>query len=167
MLPFQLKFTCGSATLFGVRLRIPSNTGIPARDASESSIREHILPAYRNQVALSYALMVPIQLLLQEIPTQIYDDAPTMASPAEVFQSGGNTLYPTVCTELSRTFPHLEFLPVVEGRCIERLRKKLHQLATKHSNEVVSGNIEDIGQKIFTEYVDHSKNIGVEGQNAC
>jgi len=143
---------CGPSTLFGVRLRIPSNTGIPALDASESYVREHIPSEYRNQVAFNYALILPIQFLLQGITTQIYYDAPTMTSPEDAFQSSENTPHFTLFTALSQTFPHVEFIPSVKGRFIERLRKKLIHLATRDSNEIVPGHIEEIGQKVHVEY---------------
>ena len=155
--------TCGSATHIGIRLRISSNTGVPALDASESYICENIPPEYRNQVALNYALIVPIQLLLHGIPTQIYYDAPTIVSPAEVFSSDDNTVYSSLFTELSKTFPQLEFVASTKGRFIEQLRKKLHQLATKDSNELIAGRIADIGQKIATEYMESPKDSSVEG----
>lgn len=154
----------GLATLFGVRLRISSNIGMPALDASERYIREAIFPEYRNQVAFNYALIVPIQFLLQGIKTQIYYDAPMMASPAEMFQPVENIRYFTLFKELSHAFPNIEFIPSVKGRFIERLRKKLNQLSMKDSNEIVSGNIEEIGRNVHAAYSEVRKNIVMKGQ---
>ena len=131
----------GRSTLFGVKLRISSNIGVSALDASESYISEDILPEYRDQVAFCYALILPIQLLLQGIKTQIYYDALTMISPENAFTPNENMSYSTLFTELSQTFPDIEFIPSTKGCFIERLRKKLIQLSMGGSNEIVTGNI--------------------------
>ncbi|MBN2526302.1 MAG: hypothetical protein JXR76_07905 [Deltaproteobacteria bacterium] len=139
----------GSKTLIGLRLRITSNSGIPALDASELYVLENILPVHRNQVAVNYALMLPIQLMLHGITTRIYYDAPTMASPTEIFHQSEITPGFKLFTELSRVFSHVEFCPSVKGRFIEPLRKKLMQLVAANSNEIVEGNIEEIERNVF------------------
>lgn len=154
----------GPATLFGVRLRTVSSTGIPALDASESYVRENLPPEYRNQLALNYALILPVQFLLQGIPTQIYYDSPAVKSPEEVFPPSEHTPYFTLFTELSNTFPSLEFIPSVKGRFIERLRNKLIQLSTNDTNEIVFGNIEEIGQTVHSEYSNPQKNNVLDGK---
>ena len=104
--------------------------------------------------------------MLHGIPTRIYYDALTMDSPAEVFYSSKSNPYFTLFSTLESTFSDIEFLPSVTGRHIEWLRKKLLQLSTENTNEIVSGNIEEIVHKVQAECTTMQEH-GMHNPNLC
>jgi hypothetical protein len=140
--------SCNSSTILGVRYRISSNIGIKALDASESYIREKILAENRDIVALNYALIISLQLMLHTIKTQIYFDSPKIRNPLLFLKQKHMNQFENLFTKLYSAFPSLEFIPSEKGFHIERLRKKLNSLSQNKSNEIVSGNINDIINKI-------------------
>lgn len=137
-----------SSTLFGIKFRISSNVGIKALDASESYIRDKILPENRKIVALNYALILSIQLMLHFVKTQVYYDSPKINDPLFYLKNEPQTQYSILFTELKKNFANLEFIPSTKGLFIERLRAKLFNLSNYNSNEIVAGNISDILVKL-------------------
>ena len=137
-----------SSTLFGIKFRISSNVGIKALDASESYIRDKILPENRKIVALNYALILSIQLMLHFVKTQVYYDSPKINDPLFYLKNEPQTQYSILFTELKKNFTNLEFIPSTKGLFIERLRAKLFNLSNYNSNEIVAGNISDILVKL-------------------
>ena len=136
------------STLFGIRLRISSNIGIRALDASESYIRESLDPESRNLAALNYALILAIQLMLHSVKTQVYYDSPAIGHPSGSVQKAPQSPQAQLFAELSKNFPSIEFIPSTKGRFIEGLRKKLDSLSKSDSNELTRGNISEILSKV-------------------
>jgi hypothetical protein len=132
------------STLFGIKFRISSNVGIKALDASESYIRDKIVPENRTIVALSYALILSIQLMLHFVKTRVYYDSPKIDDPLLYLKNEHQTPYSMLFAELTNNFPNLEFIPSTKGLFVERLRAKLGDLSKYNSNEIVAGNIADV-----------------------
>lgn len=137
-----------SLTLFGVKFRISSNVGIKALDASESYITDKIEPENRSIIAINYALILSIQLMLHFVKTQVYYDAPKIEGPLLDMQYEPQSPYLMLFTELKKTFPDIEFVPSNKGLFVERIRAKLFDLSKYKSNEIVDGNISDILVKL-------------------
>ncbi len=136
--------SCNSLTLYGIKLRVSSNVGIKALDASESHISEKPGHRDRNIVAFNHALILSIQLMLHFIKTEVYYDSPKMESPLPCLKNEHQTPYSILFAELHKNFPNVEFIPSAKGRFIERLRTKLENLTMRKNNEIVPGNISDI-----------------------
>lgn len=133
-----------SSMLIGVRIKISSNTGAKSLDASESYISEEVEPKNRDILAMSYALILPIQLMLNHVKTIIYYDTCTFTDP-NVFQGNGQlNQYQLLFKKLLGSFPEIEFHPSVKGFFIEKLRRKLNDLSMFDSNEIVQGNISEM-----------------------
>ncbi len=133
-----------SSTLVGIKFRISSNVGIKALDASESYIRDKIVPGNRNIVVLNYALILSIQLMLHFVRTHVYYDSPKIDDPLLYLTNEHKTPYSMLFAELTNNFPNLEFIPSTKGLFLERLRTKLGNLSKYNSNEIVAGNIADV-----------------------
>jgi hypothetical protein len=129
----------GASTLIGVRLRVSSRGGQKALDASESYIAEHIEPLARDQAAFCHALIVPLQLLLHEIPTVVYYDATRMRGPQDQPDGPLKDLFHA----LSGALPQVVFTPVQKGFHLERIHSKLGDLrADASTNEIMPGNLQ-------------------------
>ncbi len=137
-----------SLTLFGIKFRISSNVGIKALDASESYITDKIEPENRSVVAINYALILSIQLMLHFVKTQVYYDAPKIEYPLLDLQNEHQSPSLMLFAELKKNFANIEFIPSTKGWFIERLRAKLVDLSKYKSNEIVAGNISDILVKL-------------------
>lgn len=137
-----------SLTLFGIKFRISSNVGIKALDASESYIADKIEPENRSIIAINYALILSIQLMLHFVKTQVYYDAPKIEDPLLDLQNEHQSPYLMLFTELQKNFDNIEFVPSTKGWFIERFRTKLVDLSKYKSNEIVAGNISDILVKL-------------------
>jgi len=148
----QLAITVGwkrsaNATLIGIKLRVSANNGMKALDASESYIMESVTLDQSNIVALSHALILPVQLMLNHIPTQVYYDSPNIKLPKE----GEHSPYHAIFFSLSASYPNIDFIPSTKGPFVERLRVKLGDLLKKSSNEIVEGDIKIISHKFDQE----------------
>lgn len=137
-----------SSTLFGIKFKVSSNIGLKALDASESYIRETVPPENRNIVALNFALILAIQLMLHFVKIQVYYDSPKIDDPANYLKNSPPIPQGELFCELAKNFPELEFIPSTKGPFIERLRTKLNNLAASNSNEIVAGNIAEIVKKV-------------------
>jgi hypothetical protein len=137
--------------LIGIRVRISSNVGLKALDASESYLVEPIDPTYRGLVSICHALVLLIQLMLHPVKTLIYYDTLEIDDPlAPVTGEVGDRCRVFLDT-LLECFDHLEFVPAPKGKYVEQLRGKLKQLAgAGQTNEIVPGNI--------LEMIDNVKN---------
>jgi hypothetical protein len=143
-----------SSILIGIRIKISSNTGAKALDASESYISEKAEPENKTIAAMSYALILPIQLMLNHIKTIIYYDARTFAEPG-IFQGNGKlNQHQFMYKKLLESFPKIEFQPSAKGFFIERLRQKLYDLSMSNTNEIVEGGISEMINDIQQYYLE-------------
>lgn len=140
-----------SITIFGIKFRISSKTGIKALDASESYIKDNISPKDCTIVAITYALILSIQLMLHFIKTKVYYDSPKMYDPFFFLKQTDQTPYTKLFSELYKNFSEIEFIPSTKGRFIERLRTKLENLTKCNSNEIITGYISNILSKLNIE----------------
>ncbi len=141
--------TLGSQTLIGIRVRISSNVGLKALDASESYLLELVDPDQRGLVAVCQALILLIQLMLQPVKTLLYYDTHKVDNPLTQATNESGDRYRTFFNTLFECFDQLEFIPAPKGKYVERLRRKLGQLAhERRSNEIVPGNILEIIDKV-------------------
>ena len=137
----------GSNTLIGIRIRASSNVGIKAFDASESYIAEETSPKHRSIAAVCHALILLIQLMLHPVKTLIYYDAANMDNPDEYAVDDSKDSFVVFFRVLAECFNDLEFVAAPKGPYVERLRKKLTDLAGNiKTNEIVPGNILEIMQ---------------------
>jgi hypothetical protein len=141
-----------SFILIGIRIKISSNTGAKALDASESYISEKAEPENRNIIAMSYALILPIQLMLNHVKTIVYYDARIFTEPGKFQSDEMLNQYQFLYNKLLESFPKIEFEPSAKGFFIERLRQKLYDLSTSNSNEIVQGNISEIINEVQQFY---------------
>jgi hypothetical protein len=139
----------GTEILVGLQVRVSSNVGIKALDASENYITEPVKPEYRNIVALCHALVLVIGLMLHSLGTVVYYDAAVIDDPIKQPSKDFDETFQLFFNELAGSFKHLEFVPVSKGKHIEKLRAKLDQLIRekKKTNEIVPGNIWEILDK--------------------
>ncbi len=137
-----------SSTLFGLRIRISTNIGKKALDASENYFRDQIANQYRDIAAVNYALILSIQLMLHHVKTTVYFDSPKMKNPGLFL--GGDAKEPNtdLFAALYENFTDLNFIPSTKGQFIERLRAKLRYLSQSNSNEIVPGNMSEILNKL-------------------
>jgi hypothetical protein len=133
-----------STTLFGIKIRISTNIGKKALDASENYFRDKIEPQHRDIVAINYGLILSIQLMLHGVRTIIYYDSPKITKPASHLGGGDQSRHTKLFAALQETFSDLKFIPSTKGVFVERLRAKLKKLSTGKSNEIVPGNISEI-----------------------
>ncbi len=146
--------TRGSQTLIGVRVRISSNVGLKALDAGESYLVEKIDPDRRGLVAVCHALVLLIQLMLQPVKTLVYYDTRKIDSPlaqasSEVSDETGDR-YRAFFDTLFECFEDVEFVPAPKGKYVEKLRRKLDQLARDNrTNEIVPGGILEMIDKVY------------------
>jgi hypothetical protein len=137
--------TLGKQILVGVRIQISSNTGLKALDASESYTAESLPSECRGIGALSYVLVLVIQLMLNSVATVVYFDSARIDIAAPSAVTLDNQMYQDFFKHLSESFVQLEFVPVSKGRHVEALRKKLTQLlASRDTNEIQQENIREI-----------------------
>jgi len=137
-----------TTTLFGLKIRISTNIGKKALDASENYFRDQIAPQYRDIVAVNYALILSIQLMLHGVQTKAYFDYPKMTNPVHHPSCQDQGPHAELLATLHEKFFDIEFIPSTKGRFIERLRSKLKDLSTGSSNEIVSGNMSEILNKV-------------------
>lgn len=143
----------GNEILVGLRVRVSSNVGVKALDASENYISESVKPGYRSIVALCHALAQLIRLMLHPVDTVVYYDAEVMDDPIKQPSKDIDETFQLFFNELAGSFKHLEFVPVSKGKHIEKLRAKLDQLIRekKKTNEIVLGTIWEIVDKFESE----------------
>ena len=137
-----------SYALIGVRIKISSSTGAKALDASEKYFREKLDLEYSEIIALCYAMIVPIQLMLNHVKTILYFDTRTFEEPSKYQSYETEGQYHYMYSKLIDSFSQIEFTPSAKGLFIERLRRKLSDLSMSNSNEIVKGNISEISSKI-------------------
>ncbi len=141
-----------SGVLIGIRIRISSNAGMKALDASESYIFESVEPGRHSPAAVCHVLILLIQLMLHRVKIQVYYDTPAIEDPVQI--SSLTDDYGRLFGALSAGFDNLEFIATPKGKLVERVRTKLENLAgKKNNNEIVPGNIAAIMQAFFTSCV--------------
>ncbi|MBI3924541.1 MAG: hypothetical protein HY319_03295 [Armatimonadetes bacterium] len=119
--------------LVGVRLRAISNRGLKALDASESYLFETIAAVDAASASLCHGLIIPVQLMLDSVPTKVFYDGNCIAVP-EVSPD-----YQQAFSHLRDCYARLSFEASYKGFFIERLQRKLRDLAGGRSNETKSG----------------------------
>jgi hypothetical protein len=138
----------GTQTLIGIRVRISSKVGLKALDASESYLLETIPPKQRGLISICHALVLLIQLMLPAVKTVLYYDAHQIDDPLATTPETADR-YQAFFERLLACFEHLEFVPVTKGQHLEKLRRKLAQLARNDkANEIVPGDILEIIEKL-------------------
>ena len=75
-----------TAILFGLKIRISTNIGKKALDASENYFCDQVAPQYRDIAAINYALILSIQLMLHGVQTKGYFDSPKMKNPVHLLR---------------------------------------------------------------------------------
>jgi hypothetical protein len=129
--------------LIGILIRVSSNVGIKAIDASESYIAESITSEHQNIVSICHALAVVIRLMLHSVKTIVYYDANKIELPVQHNKNSQGDHYLRFFNALNESFENLEFVSTSKGKYIEKLRKKLGVLVgNKKTNEIISGDIE-------------------------
>lgn len=137
-----------SSTLLGLKIRISTNIGKKALDASENYFRDQISPQYRDIAAINYALILSIQLMLHGVQTKAYFDSLKMTNPAHHLSGEDQSPHAKLLATLHENFSDIEFIPSSKGLFIERLRSKLEDLSVGNSNEIVPGNMSEILNKV-------------------
>ena len=132
------------STLFGLRIKISTNIGKKALDASENYFRDQIAPQYRDIIAVNYALILSIQLMLHRVKTTVYFDSPKMKNPELQLENAAQSPHVRLFEVLLENFSDIKFIPSTKGQFIERLRTKLRNLSKSNSNEIVHGNMSEI-----------------------
>lgn len=141
----------GKRILVGIRIQVSSNAGLKALDASESYTAESLSPDCCGIGALSYALVLVIQLMLNSVATIVYFDSARIDKAAHSAVNPDNQRCQDFFKQLSESFAQLEFVPVSKGRHVEMLRNKLMQLlACRDTNEIQQENLREIMCR-FTE----------------
>jgi len=143
----------GDQTLIGIRVRIASNIGFKALDASESYLLETIVPKQRGLVSICHALVLLIQLMLYPVKTLVYYDTRAIENPLiRTTDRSEDRRFQAFFDMLLDCFDHLEFVPAPKGKYIENLRRKLNQLGHDDpGGEIVPGNIMDIINTVENE----------------
>jgi hypothetical protein len=143
----------GAQTLIGIRVRIASNVGLTALDASESYLLETIAPEQRGLVSICHALVLLIQLMLHPVKILVYYDTRNIDNPLTRTTDRSGDRFQAFFDTLLECFDHLEFVPAPKGKYVEKLRRKLNQLGHDDpAGEIVPGNI--------TEMIDPVENKG-------
>jgi hypothetical protein len=139
----------GAQTLIGIRVRIASNVGLKALDASESYLLETIAPEQRGLVSICHALVLLVQLMLHPVKTLVYYDTRTIDNPLTRTTDMSGDRFQAFFDTLLECFDHLEFVPAPKGKYVEKLRRKLNQLGHDDpADEIVPGNITEMIDKI-------------------
>ncbi len=142
----------GSSILVGTRIKISSDTGVKALDASESYVEEKVDFKDGELVALSNALILAIHLMLNHVRTIVYYDGHKITNPDQYFSGNAEQHYQFVFQKLTGSFTQIEFTSSTKGFFIERLRKKLDNLAVRNTNEILPGRIAEIEKAIHQFY---------------
>ncbi len=133
----------GAKTLTGIRIRVSSNVGIKAFDASENYIVEKIPSKSRSIASVCHALALLIQLMLHPAKTLVFWDATNMQDPKEYAAKDPDAPFSIFFTRLWESFNDLEFIAAPKGKFVERLRRKMNDLANNpRTNEIVPGDIQ-------------------------
>ena len=135
--------------LIGVKVRVSSNVGIKALDASENYVLEHCGLKNAGMTALNYALIFPILLMLNGVQTHVFFDTNAISLPD--FKAANkmheDDLF-SLFFQLYKSFEQIEFIPTHKGDLIDRLRVKLVNINKRNSNEIKPGTLAEIIQKI-------------------
>ncbi len=127
-----------------MKFRISTNIGKKALDASENYFCEKIVPEHRDIVAINYAFILSIRLILHSVETHVYFDSPKMINPALYLSVENQSSHAKLLATLYENFSDIEFIPSTKGRFIERLRAKLDDLSVGNSNEIIHGYMSEI-----------------------
>ncbi|MBN2418063.1 MAG: hypothetical protein JXL81_01655 [Deltaproteobacteria bacterium] len=141
-----------ASALIGVRIKISSNTGLKALDASESYIMEKTGSGNSEIIAVSHALMAAVQLMLNNVKTILYYDTQRFQDPACYIQENTDQPDYFILGKLLENFSKIEFAPSAKGFFIERLRRKLEDLMWGNTNEIVPGRYFEIESGIKEFY---------------
>ena len=135
----------GPKALIGIRLKVSGRVqGVKGLDASESYVEETIPPEHRDAAAHCHALIVILQLMLHELEVQVYYDTERMSKASPLPVQDGSGGYDPFLSELQACVPSIEYIPTVKGPFIERMRRKLDDLARKRTNEIMPGGLDEM-----------------------
>ena len=138
-----------SKVLIGIKLQVSSNTGLKAITGSESYILENTVDnKYVAIISICYALIMIIRLMLHSIKTVIYFDASKIDFDRKKKKEADSSPYNPLFLALEKCFSTLEYSGVSKGKHIETLRRKLNDLSQHDTNEITSGDLSDILQRI-------------------
>lgn len=135
--------------LIGIKIRVSSNVGIPALDASESYTIEKVDRNNASITALDYALVLVILLMLNSVKTEVFFDSNVISLPnvQDTDLKYANEFY-ALFFQLYESFEKIEFIPTHKGNLIDRLRLKLIKLSKGGSNEIKSESLAKIIQNM-------------------
>jgi hypothetical protein len=150
-----------SSMIIGIKVRIASNSGIKAIDASENYITEKIEHENRQIVALNYSMILAIQLMLNNVKTTIFFDTQNIDDPQRYLTGEASNQYQFMFKKLIKGFKQIIFTPSSKGPFIEKLRRKLVDLSKSNSNEIVRGRIIEIEKDIRQFYSENNLHISV------
>jgi len=135
----------GPRTLIGTRLKVSGRVqGVEGLDASESYVEEAIAPEQRDAAAHCHALIVLLQLMLHELEAQVFFDAERISKASPLPVAHGPAGYGPFLSELQACIPEIEYIPTVKGPFIERMRRKLDDLAHRRTNEIMPGELDEM-----------------------
>ena len=141
-----------SSILIGIRIKISSNTGLKALDASESYISEKMDSGDCKIIAINHALILAVQLMLNNVKTTLFYDVQKFHNPANYIQEEYEQPCHFAFHKLLESFVQIEFAPSAKGFFIERLRRKLDDLSWQSTNEIVPGKFLEIEREITQFY---------------
>ncbi len=139
----------GAKTLIGIRIRVSSNVGIKAFDASENYIAEKIPSKSRSIASVCHALALLIQLMLHPAKTLVFWDAANMQDPKEYAARDPNVPFSIFFKQLRESFSDLEFIAAPKGKFVEMIRRRMNALAkNSKTNEIVPGDIQGMQLRV-------------------
>jgi len=138
----------GAACLIGLRVQVSSKIGLPAILATESYALESLEGQERGPAALCRALVLIVQLMLHSLDVVIYHDQDKIPRPPADPDSLSSDGFASMFRKLQGCFERLAFVPVIRGRHLEALRRKLGQLARGVTNEIQPGRLPDQMRKL-------------------
>ncbi len=137
----------GREVLIGIRMRVSATTGQKALDASENYSRATIAVEDRDLAVICQSMVLLHQLMLESVKTLIFWDALQINEPPPAAADARGSFAP-LYTALLASFPGLEFVPTPKGPFIDRLRRKLDDLAGHlTTNEIVASDLGKLAQQ--------------------
>lgn len=140
----------GSKTLTGIRIRVSSNVGIKAFDASENYIAEKIPSKFRSIASVCQVLALLIQLMLHPAKIIVFWDAANMQDPKAYTAKDPDVPFSIFFKQLCESFSELEFIAAPKGKFVEMLRRKMNDLVKNpKTNEIVPGDIQGMQLRVL------------------
>ncbi len=139
----------GPNTLIGIRIRVSSNVGIKAFDASENYIVEIIPPKSRSIACICHALALLIQLMLYPAKILVFWDTANLGDPKAYAAKDPDAPFSVFFKQLCESFSDLQFIAAPKGKYVEMLRRKMNALVgNPKTNEIVPGDIQGMQVRV-------------------